>query len=441
MTSSRRCLVALGWLLAGCGFHPQLEEGRVTCQTRSDCPAGFGFCMALGPEDARVCCRTEACGIDAEVSGGVGGAGDRSDAGVEPDVLATGADGAKPAPDSAAADAMDRTSDVSPGADGPGPADAPIERAPADGPALAVDVTVPPADACDPSFGKSCNSCGGVYDCNGTCPKPLGQFGTPVLLTVFNSTNLDYYLSLSADELGAYVTSNATPANDYDIFFLSRTSTSSSWSGRQRLQLIDTTSNDARAWVSADDLRLYYENDSTGPSKISLSSRVAKTAEFPAGKPVFIAGVDARVSQSAPTLSADEQRLYFHADSARGNGLFVADRTGGVYGFYGTPRPIPGLGTLYNEQVPVLSRDELTIYFEGAPQTADQHASDIYIARRRSIGDDFGPTTKVDVGVISLPNLNEHPTFLSADECTLYFAREGAAPSYISHLYSAKRTP
>lgn len=91
---------------------------------------------------------------------------------------------------------------------------------------------------------------------------------------------------------------------------------------------------------------------------------------------------------------------------------------------FGVREKILGVGSATIDAYPVVTPDELTLYF--ASDRVDALASggyDIYVATRTSTADSFGTPTV-------LPVLNsgdaDFPTWLSRDECVLYLTRRVA---------------
>lgn len=67
---------------------------------------------------------------------------------------------------------------------------------------------------------------------------------------------------------------------------------------------------------------------------------------------------------------------------------------------------------------PVATPDDLTLYFARSP-SSDVSGMDIYVARRASPNDPFGAPQLV--AELSAPGVFDHPTWVSADECVIYF--------------------
>lgn len=213
-------------------------------------------------------------------------------------------------------------------------------------------------------------------------------------------------------------------------------------------------------------LLLYHSNRNTGDERRELfvAERPSPDAPFEAGKPIVV--TERQVTINDPHLLPDGTLLFsvaptqgaLHIESARltaertlvdrvtlpalatssgqsiqpyvtGTRLyFASDRAGGNYHIYSAERRADGaLGApvIVEELVgsgwdwrPVVTPDDLTIYFSRSP-SADMSGLDVYVARRTSPNDKFGPPERV--AELSDPGVSDSPTWVSADECTIYF--------------------
>ena len=212
-------------------------------------------------------------------------------------------------------------------------------------------------------------------------------------------------------------------------------------------------------------LLLYHSNRNTGDERRELfvAERPSPDAPFEAGKPIVV--LERLQSMNDPHLLPDGKLLFsvaptggvLHIESATltpertladrvalpalgstgrtiqpyvaGSRLYVAsDRGDGNYHIYSAERGADGalgpparveelVGSGWDWR-PVVTPDELTIYFSRSP-SADMSGLDVYVARRASTNDKFGPPERV--AELSEPGVSDNPTWVSADECTIYF--------------------
>jgi hypothetical protein len=96
---------------------------------------------------------------------------------------------------------------------------------------------------------------------------------------------------------------------------------------------------------------------------------------------------------------------------------------------FGPPTPVPGINTAAEENGGWLSPDELRIYFAFGPSPIDPDARDLYMASRATVADAFGAPTKLSSA--SSTARDQQPS-LTADELTLFFARDSTTNIYVS---------
>jgi hypothetical protein len=135
-------------------------------------------------------------------------------------------------------------------------------------------------------------------------------------------------------------------------------------------------------------------------------------------------------------LKANGRRIYFHSDlSGKSQDIYFVERPTLGQPF-GAPLTVGGVsGPAFNEMSPVLSADELTIYFARTAAYSANPAK-IFVATRAAIGDSFGTATAVPE--LDSGTTDNFPTYLTEDGCVLYMARApavGTGPD----LFVAKR--
>lgn len=150
---------------------------------------------------------------------------------------------------------------------------------------------------------------------------------------------------------------------------------------------------------------------------------------------VTLKGPDGQAAQPLSLfVNADGKRLYYSANSGGKELLYQATLTGGTYG------DARLLGFDARERSPVLSHDELRIFFGSArPHPGGVTGTTlVYTAARADVDGDFGPIEFV-------AELNEGaqemtPSWLSADGCTMLLS--GRLPNETStDVFIATRAP
>ena len=176
-----------------------------------------------------------------------------------------------------------------------------------------------------------------------------------------------------------------------------------------------TSGGDAAPTESPEGLVLFFDGapGAGGPNRLHRVTRATTGTPYGMANaiPAFSGGVTS-YEDRFPYLVGTT--LYFASRAASATDrrtLFSAPTN--ASGISGMPTPVPGIDLTKDNNAPVVSLDEKTIYF--ARSGAETH---VFVATRGASNTDFGPATK-------LPNINVKdvvvPTALSADGCELYF--------------------
>lgn len=257
---------------------------------------------------------------------------------------------------------------------------------------------------------------------------PSAPFGAPVPVDGVNSAADDAAPRLSPDELTMYFARRTN--NQWDLYSATRPARDAAFGTPEVLGTANSVNNDLWPTVSADGMLLLFDSDrGTGISHIFVARRTSTTERFtaPSQAPALMDG-------ELHPLLANNRALYFSSPVRGGAGLsdlwrVEIDSTGAT----GTPEAVPGdLNTVDNELVPVVSPDELTIFFER--QVGRE--SDIFTASRATTADPWGTATAIPG--LSTPGISEVPGWVSPDGCALYLHSNSKAAEG-SEIYVAVR--
>lgn len=251
---------------------------------------------------------------------------------------------------------------------------------------------------------------------------PARPFGAPRRLPL-NDLLLDAWAPRStADQLSLYFTSAD------DAFIARRKTTDDDFGNPVPLTSINSTAADMASSVTADELTFFFETDRAGDVKIFFAKRSGLGEDF--STPAPVEGVNAPtlgVLDIQPYVTPDGTALYFGSTRAA-NGdydLYRAPREAGSDRF-AAPVALASINSLTVDTWPVVSPDELTIYFASARNLIGSNGSyDVLMATRDSKQQDFGDVRPVP-GVNSAEH--DYPSWISSDACTLYMTR-GAPPA------------
>jgi hypothetical protein len=173
-----------------------------------------------------------------------------------------------------------------------------------------------------------------------------------------------------------------------------------------------------------------------GQGGLFYATRVTGSGPFVYGG--ALAGTTPGHTDDSPFLREDGQVLYYASAPPDGSTHIVrAERMGaGIQ----PPAPVPELDSSADDKYPVVTPDELTIFFGSTRTDGGAHGSeDIWTASRSSTGLPF--SSLQNVSELNSPN-DEWPTFVSRDGCTLYFTTDvvdETHPYGISSQYVAQR--
>jgi hypothetical protein len=264
-------------------------------------------------------------------------------------------------------------------------------------------------------------------------------FGTPVFVASLNGPTGtdDGTARLSADELTVYFYSDRA---GYQIYTATRASRTDAFSTPQAIGGYGITSGAGSVFkfptLTADALTMFFESDPGGIFKVMVATRTTVAAPFSASGPV--AAVNAGPDDSQPFVLPDGNTLYFM--STRGNGstsdLYRTARD--TTGQFTPPTLVTTVNTPSTEYAPVLTPDELVLYYASDhPGEPAKGQLDIWMTKRVSRDASFEPP--VNVQELNTAG-NEIPDWISPDRCRLYFDRLGSNGTN-DKIYVAERAP
>jgi hypothetical protein len=274
---------------------------------------------------------------------------------------------------------------------------------------------------------------GAAVDARPARCNPMAAFGKPVALTSLNTSADDEHADLTPDELTIYFSSTRLGgAGGFDVYQATRSSTSAQFDNVMPVPGINTAGNERVPRMAGNGLSMFAMTATVAAPalRISLATRANVTVAFTGLKPA--ANINNATNTADPYLLPGGNVMYLASDLAGNLGLY---RSAKVNGAFSTSTPVPGvnLDTPAVENNPVVTPDELTLFF-GSTRPGGTGGYDIYEARRAHVADGFGAP-------IELTGLNttgdDVPNWISPDGCVLYFSRLEANVGY--QLYMATR--
>jgi hypothetical protein len=260
-------------------------------------------------------------------------------------------------------------------------------------------------------------------------PGPTGSlcnlskpFGPRQLVTGLTSgTWIGGRLWLSPDELTGYFPavglSDASLNTHSTIFTATRDASGSPFGMIMPLQGFNMSEAEGDPTLSGNGLTLLFTRT---PADMRLShiygaNRPSLRASF--DSVTMIESVNsADAADLSPSLREDGQVLYFASSRVIPNGYDIYRSEWNGTGF-GSPVAMSEINTRFGEFAPVVSADDLVIYFS-SDRPDGNGSNDIWMARRATVTDLFSCPTNVT----ELNSLNSDvPSFVTRDGCKLYF--------------------
>jgi hypothetical protein len=247
------------------------------------------------------------------------------------------------------------------------------------------------------------------------------RFGPPRLVQELDAPGVDDLgLRLTTDELSGYFVRGGL-----GIQRVSRTSRTAPFTDIDRLGG-DFTANDGHATLTSDGLTMFLERQ-VSPLRfdIFVSRRPALDVEFTQLDPVANLSMDRL--EGAPSVSGDGSAIYFHSLTPANQGFLL--RSQRRQGLYSDGEPVPFVEPPMSAVSPVITPDELALYYLAG--------DDIWVARRPSTAAPFAVEQRLTELNAPQP-LAEFPSWISADECVIYFQPLAAGGGWPA-IYTAVR--
>jgi len=264
-------------------------------------------------------------------------------------------------------------------------------------------------------------------------------FGEPVPAPGVNDPNGgdDRSFRLTADGLYGIVDSKRVDDTAFRPYAVSRASTADAFSNPMRLtdlvSLPQLSSYVGFPVLTPDGLGVYFivSTSGTGPD-VWEARRTSRAGLF--GDLTFVAALSSSGVEGAPWLLRDQSQIFFsRIDQGTSTPyVSVADIQGGAFA---NVRAAEGLSSSDGNDRPVVSDDGLTIYFSSRRSSTASDAN-IWRAQRSSTTSPFGaPTLVTELN----SELDDEPSWLSPDGCTIYFSSNRAGSSGGYDVFVATR--
>lgn len=238
---------------------------------------------------------------------------------------------------------------------------------------------------------------------------PLGPWGAPI--AIFNAVG-DDDPTLTGDLLELYFNRNA------DIYLATRTAIGQPWSVPAVVTELSSVANETTPEVSYDGLTMYLASDRIGTfgnDDIWVSTRALRTDAW--GAPVHVDALSTTAEDAASAPSANGLDIVLTSGSSGNYDLYRGKRAS-TSAPWGALNPLTALDTTQGEYSPMLSADELTIYFD-----SDRAGNgDLFFATR--VATTAGFSAPKPVSELNTTGV-ESDAYISQDDRHLFFTRDG----------------
>ncbi len=249
------------------------------------------------------------------------------------------------------------------------------------------------------------------------------RFGTPIPVPDINSSSYDRDPYLSADEMTLWFSSGRPGGTGGTVYITKRTTPTGTFSNPQIDDDFDSDDDETKLSMTEDRLYAVVGSNRTGSAAIDVwaASRETVNDNWSTLSRTNLANVNTASADHDPTISNDGLRLYL-APIGGGQHLAVATRMDRDDPF-GTPATITELVSGMGEADPSPTPDERILLFSSNRPgiSGDPAAPNVWYATRAASTGTFDPPKLVPDINTDMPEGDPH---LSADGCSIYFARD-----------------
>jgi hypothetical protein len=276
-------------------------------------------------------------------------------------------------------------------------------------------------------------------DASARCSK-ASLFGTPEFVPELHEQGGgEFAARLTGDEQDVFYTHIPTDGGPLRTYTAHRDSPTATFGAPLPLNVQGNGSNDSYPTVDRDGVVYYVQSDSTGSAGFGIftASRGQRTAPF--GSLQLVAALETPTFDGHPYVAPDDGELFFDRSPDGSAGPFTVMSAGITNGSFYDAAPVQGSvnDAMLTARTPVITADRLTLYFasnrslDGGPTGLNV----IWRASRSSPTTVFGSATMVQE-IVSTDNIV--PTWISEDECVIYFQRNIGS---VSRIMRAQRSP
>ena len=252
-----------------------------------------------------------------------------------------------------------------------------------------------------------------------TCD-PSKPFGAPTMITTLSSAEFEGSPRVSEDELTVYLDAVRAPgAPTFDLYQATRTTVTDSFGPLVPIPSVDGTINSANdeyaPTIGDKGLVLFFERYDFATTNNDLYIATRTSTALPFGTATGVFALNSGNFEGNPYLNPSATEVWYTRVAGGNADIWMAKREPGV-GY--TTAKVTEVSGLLNDYNPVISSDELTLYFASQrPGSGAGIDGNVGVATRTSPTGTFSaPTELVQVNTTA----DEYPASVSADGCRLY---------------------
>ncbi|HEY5920798.1 MAG TPA: hypothetical protein VIV11_03970 [Kofleriaceae bacterium] len=193
-------------------------------------------------------------------------------------------------------------------------------------------------------------------------PMPLAVFTSPSMVDLSTSALTEASPELSKEGLTLYFATDRTGGmGGLDIWTSNRPTLTALWGTPINVTVLNSSANDEGPAISRDSLTLVFNSRRSGIGDLYISNRMMVSQNL--STPMAMTALnDPNAADEGPFLSTDKLTIYFNSNRNGNHDLFQATRASVMDGF-DPPTAITELNTAGNETDPWVSPDGKHIFF------------------------------------------------------------------------------
>jgi WD40-like Beta Propeller Repeat len=270
---------------------------------------------------------------------------------------------------------------------------------------------------------------------------PRTEFSAPTPLTSLNTPEQEGSGRFRGDDettiyFDAIREAGAGGNAMFDLFTATRLDRGDSFGPAVRIDgLSQPQTHEYSPSLTDDGTKLFFERQDASQTNSDIYVAQRETASGPFGPPSLVAGINTSGYEANPFVHGDGHELWFVATGADTTiDIFLGVLTPGGYAAH----PVAELNSDVDDYYPVVTKDNLTVYFASQRPLGGAAGFNVWVATRMTPAETFG--RPAPVGNVNSDG-DERPTWISDDGCRLYIAADRDGGRGGQDIYVSSRGP